>query len=128
MSDLISRQAAIDAIINICEECDTADCGPCRANFPGTRDCIKVIGELPPAQPEAQLPEEGTTTDTTFGTWIPVSEKLPDTDDMMLVTAQPKKGKPNVNRAYYMNGYWHGSGSMAGVTAWMPLPEPYTEE
>ena len=60
--------------------------------------------------------------------WIPVSERLPENDDMMLVTAQPKKGEPNVNRAYYMSGSWHGSGSMSGVTAWMPLPEPYKED
>ena len=60
--------------------------------------------------------------------WIPVSERLPETDDVMLVTCQPKKGQPNVNRAFYYNGSWHGSGSMAGVTAWMPLPEPYTEK
>lgn len=59
--------------------------------------------------------------------WIPCSERLPDTDEMMLVTAQPKKGAPNVNRAFYMDGFWHGSGSMANVVAWMPLPTPYTE-
>ena len=60
--------------------------------------------------------------------WIPVMERLPETDDMMLVTAKTQKGQRNVNRAYYSNGFWHGSGSMANVTAWMPLPEPYKEE
>ena len=62
--------------------------------------------------------------------WIPVKERVPDTDDIMLVTCQPKKGAPNVNRAYYsaQTKSWHGSGSMSGVTAWMPLPEPYKEE
>jgi hypothetical protein len=59
--------------------------------------------------------------------WIPCAERLPESDEMMLVTATPKKGIPNVNRAYYWNGYWHGSGSMSNVTAWMPLPEPYKE-
>ncbi len=57
--------------------------------------------------------------------WIPTSERLPDDDSMKLVTAQPKKGEPNINRAFYMDGYWHGSGSMSNVTAWMDLPEPY---
>ena len=47
---------------------------------------------------------------------------------MVLVTCCSKKGWRSVNRAYYMDGAWHGSGSMAGVTAWMPLPEPYKEE
>lgn len=60
--------------------------------------------------------------------WIPVTERLPETEDMMLVTAKTQKGVRNVNRAYYSNGFWHGSGSMANVTAWMPLPAPYEEE
>lgn len=57
--------------------------------------------------------------------WIPVSERLPETDEMMLVSCRTKKGTSSVNRAYYSDGYWHGSGSMSGVIAWMPLPEPY---
>lgn len=60
--------------------------------------------------------------------WIPVTERLPETDEMCLVTAKTQKGVQNVNRAYYMNGFWHGSGSMANVTAWMPLPDPYEDE
>ena len=59
--------------------------------------------------------------------WIPVSVRFPADDEIVLVTAQPKKGEPNVNRAYYMDGAWHGSGSMSNVTAWMPMPEPYKE-
>ena len=39
-----------------------------------------------------------------------------------------KKGIKNINMAYIdNNGCWHGMGSMSGVTAWMPLPEPYAE-
>ena len=60
--------------------------------------------------------------------WTPISERLPENDEMMLVTCRAKNGNLSVNRAYYMDGCWHGSGSMAGVTAWMPLPEPYREE
>lgn len=59
--------------------------------------------------------------------WIPVTEALPDDDDLVLVTCQSKNGTRSVNRAYYDGQFWHGSGSMAGVTAWMPLPEPYEE-
>lgn len=60
--------------------------------------------------------------------WIPVTEAMPDDDDLMLVTCQSKNGTRSVNRAYYDGQFWHGSGSMAGVTAWMPLPEPYGGE
>lgn len=57
--------------------------------------------------------------------WIPVSERLPEDDNMVLVTCQTKKGTRNVNRAYCDGTFWHGSGSMSGVIAWMPLPKPY---
>lgn len=57
--------------------------------------------------------------------WIPCSVRLPKDDEMVLVTCETKKGTRNVNRAYHSGGFWHGSGSMSGVIAWMPLPEPY---
>ena len=57
--------------------------------------------------------------------WIPVTERLPEDEDQKLVSCRTKKGVASVNRAYYMGGYWHGSGSMAGVEAWMDMPEPY---
>ena len=57
--------------------------------------------------------------------WIPVENKLPRDDDIALVTCETKKGVRSVNRAYYFNGSWHGSGSMSGVIAWAPLPKPY---
>ena len=59
--------------------------------------------------------------------WTPTKEGLPEDDSMKLVSCRTKKGANNVNRAYYMNGAWHGSGSMSGVVAWMELPEPYKE-
>lgn len=60
--------------------------------------------------------------------WIPIEEALPETDEIMLVTCRTKKGQLSVNRAYYFNGFWHGSGSMSGVIAWQPLPDPYEPE
>lgn len=60
--------------------------------------------------------------------WIPVSHELPPEGMMVLVSCRTKKGANNVNRAYYMNGDWHGSGSMSGVKAWMYLPKPYEGE
>ncbi len=103
MNDLISRQAAIDALhMHLMYRMGTDS---------NKKRLDEWINNLPSAQSEQR--------------WIPCSERLPETDEMMLVTAQPKKGAPNVNRAYYMDGYWHGSGSMSNVVAWMPLPEPY---
>ena len=60
--------------------------------------------------------------------WIPVTERLPENDEIVLVSCRTQKGVNNVNRAYYSNGSWHGSGSMSGVKAWQPLPDPYDGE
>lgn len=60
--------------------------------------------------------------------WIPCRDRLPESDYMCLVSCKTKKGIKSVNRAYYSDGLWHGSGSMSGVEAWMPLPEPYTAD
>ena len=60
--------------------------------------------------------------------WIPVTDRLPEDEEMKLVTCRTKKGILNVNRAYYMDGAWHGSGTMSGVIAWIELPEPYRED
>ena len=56
MSDLISRQAAIDAVFSLCEDCDSGYCGSCRVNYPGEKDVIKVIRNLPPAESEPAIP------------------------------------------------------------------------
>ena len=60
--------------------------------------------------------------------WIPVEERLPEDDRMVLVTCQTKKGIRSVNKAYCDGAFWHGSGSMSGVIAWRPLPDPYRPE
>ena len=55
--------------------------------------------------------------------WIPVTERLPETEDHVLVSCKTKKGVKNVNRSYYNGKHW--AGVMSEVEAWMPLPEPY---
>lgn len=42
---------------------------------------------------------------------------------MKLVYTVSKAGVGSVNRAYFDGSFWHGSGSMAGVTHWMELPD-----
>ena len=60
--------------------------------------------------------------------WIPVTKQLPPEEEMVLVSCRTAKGVNTVNRAYYMNGSWHGSGSMSGVKAWQPMPDAYEGE
>ncbi len=59
---------------------------------------------------------------TSGGGWTMLPE-LPPEDERVFVCCQTKKGVKSVNIAYQSDGIWHGSGSMSGVTAWMPLPE-----
>ena len=60
--------------------------------------------------------------------WIPVEERMPEDEEMVLVTCQTKTGRKSVNRAWYGEGFWHGTGSMSGVIARRALPEPYQPE
>ena len=56
------------------------------------------------------------------GNWIDVEEQLPEVGEIVAVTCVTKKGVRNWNRAFiYATGFWHGSGSMSGVVAWMPV-------
>lgn len=126
MSDLIDRQAAIDAI-NV------------KNVNKGIISALQsIIEELPSAQPEhatcyldspceyqninIALP----TAEPKKGKWIPVTERLPEEQGSYLVT-------------YYFKGRW-----VVGIdyfrpkkddwkqhnyiTAWMPLPEPYNKD
>ena len=69
--------------------------------------------------------------------WIPCSERLPEDDTPCLITITPDFGcMPFVMAAYYdfdgkVWGYNDDDGWMhriVNVTAWMPLPEPYTTD
>ena len=138
MSDLISRQAAIDALDALCDrECEYSKkqrsvmCGACHLG-----SAFYVIEQLPSAQPEQR--------------WIPCSERLPERYGWYLCTL--KDGRVN---CYYWNnkGEWVDNGKKHffdlynicsrytgeeinpeqegsvywtdWVIAWMPTPEPY---
>lgn len=62
-----------------------------------------------------------------LGEWIPVSERLPETDDKVMCCTETKKGNKNIVIGYYMDGAWR-CGMNSNVIAWMPLPEPYKGE
>ena len=100
MNNLISRQAALDALYHVDE-------------YNGRS--VEAIRKLPPAQPEQQ--------------WIPWSSgKLPEESGTYTVTAYDGVTK-RVTYAKYQKRLkrWELTGARAywRVLAWMPLPEPY---
>lgn len=67
--------------------------------------------------------------------WIPIKERLPENDTLVLVTIKVGNREPKVRSGYYYrdgffhidNGdYWKASDKE--LLAWMPLPEPYKAE
>ena len=100
VSDLISRQAAIDALDKRFDSIPMEQ----------TTEILllrKDLRNLPSAQPEPQ--------------WIPVSERLPEERGFYLTTTKDK--------AVYCD-YWNEDNfdRTEMVIAWMPLPEPYKTE
>ena len=122
MSDLISRQAAIDTF---------------HVFAPGIpwKTLDKIFAEIPSAQPEPQ--------------WIPCSERLPeriingDVETVQEFFVTVKERWPGEEWKYhtdvaefpgdYIDDVWQTyndwkEGQEVHVIAWMPLPEPYKEE
>lgn len=113
MSDLIERQAAIDALIKW-YGCEPVDIGAFE----------NIIEKLPSAQ----------------RLWIPCSERLPE-DEYVLISKKPTKLSgikwcvtiaTRTADPRSMEIKWRdiGFGTIQeeDVLAWMPLPEPYREE
>ena len=117
MDDLISRQAAIDAV-NKNRDSVFRD----SVHYEGA---VYDISNLPSAQPELR--------------WIPCSERLPE-DEYVLISKKPTK----LSGSKWCVGIgiriadprsreiqWRDSGFGViqddKVLAWMPLPEPYKE-
>lgn len=132
MNDLISRQAAIDALCKA--GCGSGHCGV-------SCDDVKAIEQLPSAQPGQQ--------------WIPIKMRpmdseereywecqcgyeLKEEDAVMFDCQMPDDGQEilisfqkwiNMDRCEIDGGFYglEGNGDWEGVIAWMPLPEPYIE-
>ena len=99
MGDLIDRDATIKAI---CEkECDALK--PCKAEC----ESIWAVKEMPSAHPQ----------------WIPVSERLPDKKQDVLVTISDGFN-PFVDTDLWDGDRFFFYGNHR-VEAWQPLPEPY---
>ena len=123
MSDLIDRQAAIEAL-------------KAHEDYKGYLhgDFEEILEALPSAQPEpSQVARDIATIieneqdmmviERNAQQWIPCSERLPSRadhiDNMVLVCY----GNGSVRFNTYMNGWVQGN-----PVAWMPLPEPYKGE
>lgn len=121
MSDLISRQAAIDALNGLCDrECEYSKeqryvmCGACHLG-----SAFDVIEQLPSAEPE----------------WIPVSERLPKETGLYLISLNTKGvglfEETHPDGFVYVSAYdaviMHWGYGDKNVQAWMPLPESYVE-
>ena len=123
MDDLISRQAAIDALGHMMDTDGFRDgWAVSRANV----DCM--LRALPSAHPEQR--------------WIPCSERLPDKCQMVIIWLSIPK-QPFEKRSMHMAMAWLEPDARTGelhwmdrhfskimdekVVAWMPLPEPYKE-
>ena len=132
MDDLISRQAAIDAIISEPLYESGMKKRYADAVVPAIYEKIKLI---PPAQPEPQ--------------WIPVSERLPEEhewlgtkkfgttiSDEVYVTFENEKGERFCQHMKFQNGklssydQFHMDTWFKGSKpiAWIPLPKPYEGE
>ena len=113
MSDLISRQAAIDAI----EARHTEQWIDSDVDYNnGLESALCEIKALPYAEPKTG--------------WIPVSERLPENSGCVLISIAGDiefgaYDRQNSDWAIWRDGYWD-EGKRAD--AWMPLPEPYRED
>ena len=114
MSDLISRQAAIDAIMG----------EPTDAHYPSWY--AERLEQLPSAQPEQR--------------WIPCSERLPETDNKNSINNYNGKLR-HIDGDDGSGNFWGVKTQPCDwtiwewcyfnepeVIAWMPLPEPYKTE
>ena len=110
MNDLISRQAAIEAVHKEFDECLVWDeSGETTAN-----EVEKILEELPSAQPQR---------------WIPCSERLPEDGTWNIFTDGKKisigRYKFDVISHFWPEPRWF---DLEDAIAWMPLPEPWKGE
>lgn len=107
--DAISRQAAIDALMEILDR-------PNHAEFLYTDEICNTLSTLPSVQPEQQ--------------WIPCSERLPEIGQSVLLSVGGMYSAEGCLRedGDWAQFRWDAIQRKDMVGAWMPLPEPYKGE
>ena len=75
-----------------------------------------------------QITDDMPTEDVRPVKWIPVSEKLPEYNEDVIITHKDFKGQPTTDVAYFnefseFKLFWD-EGEHLDVIAWMPLPAP----
>lgn len=106
MSDLIDRMEAMEAILH----------AGIYKNFESDYTNGIAEGLLSAMEEVKKLPSANQ--------WIPVTERLPEDDDDVLICWDG-----TVEVGYYKNGEWLAENwNGLEIDAWMPLPEPYRED
>ena len=141
MSDLISRQAAIDALErakqnihhNIERAIGDAVCGI-------LDEVENGIKQLPPIQPNLLQPWEILAAQSVLSLpephWIPVTERLPENGRQVLVYARSVhyalakydemlNADDTYKKQWVTFDAWKPYYTIKDVIAWMPLPEPF---
>lgn len=145
MNDLISRQAAIDAVHDEFDGCLVWD----ESGQTTADEVERILYGLPSATPEAHViklredidkdsfieawkaaPKDITFLSPENDGWIPVTERLPEDGQKIIVTCSDDGttdfGQYDADKNWCVNdSYWPNA---FDFTAWMPLPEPYTED
>lgn len=116
MSDLISKSKLLKKMKwqckGYCKKCDY------RTILASDEHC-GLIDEQPTIE----------TKEVVYGEWIPVSERLPDTYELCLVTYGKKYRVRDVAIYNVISRKWLSYGkNLENVLAWMPLPKPYKKE
>ena len=60
--------------------------------------------------------------------WIPCKERLPENDGYYLATGGKECFVAELKSAFGIKGWIYPLPKLPIIEAWMPLPEPYTEE
>ena len=105
MSELLDKQVVLDTIFDKMEKVENAD------TVLGMAVAMGVVKELPPVEQKQA--------------WIPVSERLPEKNDVYLVAINsygcPTRDVDGFSSQSVRKWEMYGK----SVVAWMPLPEPY---